>query len=69
MKTPKLRPLKSPMIGHAVADVAAEVADVGEARMLLAKRLHAASGLLRQPVGQSVTMMISKTTIWIRMRN
>jgi hypothetical protein len=32
-----------------------------------AKKLHAASDLLRLPVGQNVTMMISKTTIWTPM--
>lgn len=69
MKTPKLLPLKNPTIGHAVEDVGDEAEDAVEVRMLLAKKLHAASDLLRQPVGQNVTMMILKTTIWIPMRS
>jgi hypothetical protein len=46
-----------------------EAEDVVEAAMDLAKRHHAASDLLLQLVDQLVTMMISKTTIWIPMLN
>jgi hypothetical protein len=42
---------------------------VVEAAMDLAKRLHAASDLLRLLVDQNVTRTISKTTIWIPMQN
>jgi hypothetical protein len=69
MKTPKLPLLKNQTTDHAVGDVGDEVADVVEAAMDLAKRHHAASDLLRQPVDQNVTRTISKTTIWIRMQN
>lgn len=67
MKTPKLLPLKNQTTDHAVVDVGDEVEDAAEAPTVLAKKLHAASDLLRLPVGQNVTMMISKTTIWIPM--
>ena len=48
-------------------DVGDEVEDAVEAQTVLAKKLHAASDLLRLPVGQNVTMMISKTMIWTPM--
>ena len=63
MKIPKSQRQKNPTIVHVDADVGDEVEDAAEAPMVLAKKLHAASDLLRQPVGQNVTMMISKTTI------
>jgi hypothetical protein len=69
MKTPKLPLLKNQTTDHAVGDVGDEVADVVEAAMDLAKRLHAASDLLRLLVDQNVTRTISKTTIWIPMQN
>jgi hypothetical protein len=67
MKTPKLLLLKNQTTDHAVVDVGDEVEDAAEAPTVLAKKLHAASDLLPQPVGQNVTMMISKTTIWTLM--
>ena len=67
MKIPKSQRQKNPTIVHVDADVGDEAVDVVEAPMDLAKKHHAASDLLRQLVGQNVTMMISKTTIWIPM--
>jgi hypothetical protein len=67
MKTPKLLLLKNQTTDHAVVDVGDEVADAAEVPTVLAKKLHAASDLLRLPAGQNVTMMISKTTIWTPM--
>jgi hypothetical protein len=67
MKTPKLLLLKNQTTDHAVGDVGDEVADADVDPTVLAKKLHAASDLLRLPVGQNVTMMISKTTIWTPM--
>jgi hypothetical protein len=67
MKTPKLLLLKNQTTDHAVVDVGDEVEDAAEDPTVLAKKLHAASDLLPQPVGQNVTMMISKTTIWTLM--
>ena len=69
MKIPKSQRLKNPTIGHVDADVGDEAADVVEAAMDLAKKHHAASDLFQQLVGQNLTMMISKTTIWTPMRN
>jgi hypothetical protein len=69
MTIPKSQRQKNPTIGHVDADVEAEDVDVVAAAMDLAKRHHAASDLLRQHVDQNVTMMISKTTIWIPMQN
>ena len=67
MKTPKLLLLKNQTTDHVVGDVEDEVEDAVEAQTVLAKKLHAASDLLRLPVGQNVTMMISKTMIWTPM--
>lgn len=67
MKIPKSQQLKNPMIVHVDAGVGDEAEDVVEAAMDLAKTHHAASDLRRQLVGQNVTMMISKTMIWIPM--
>ena len=67
MKTPKLLLMKNQTIDHAVVGVGDEVGDAAEAPTVLAKKLHAASDLRRLPVGQNVTMMISKTMIWTPM--
>jgi hypothetical protein len=67
MKTPKLLLLKNQTTDHAVGDVGDEDVDADVDPTVLAKKLHAASDLLRLPVGQNVTMMISKTTIWTPM--
>jgi hypothetical protein len=69
MTIPKSQRQKNPTIGHVDADVGDGAEDVVAAAMDLAKRLHAASDLLRLPVDQNVTRMISKTTIWIPMQN
>jgi argininosuccinate synthase len=69
MKIRKWPPQKNPTIVHVDADVGDEAEDVVEAAMDLAKKHHAASDLLLQLVDQLVTMMISKTTIWIPMLN
>jgi hypothetical protein len=69
MKIPKSQQQKNLTIVHADADVEDEDVVVVEAAMDLAKRHHAASDLLLQLVDQLVTMMISKTTIWIPMLN
>jgi hypothetical protein len=69
MKTPKLLLLKNQTTDHAVVDVVDEAVDAAVDPTVRAKKLHAAIDLLRQPVGQNVTMMISKTTIWTPMLN
>ena len=69
MKIPKSQRQKNPTIGHVDADVGDGDEDVVAAPMDLAKRRHAASDLLRQPVDQNVTKTISKTMIWILMPN
>ena len=69
MKIPKSQRQKNPTIVHVDADVGDEAVDVVEAPMDLAKKHHAASDLLRPLVDQNVTMMISKTMIWIPMQN
>jgi hypothetical protein len=69
MKTPKLLLLKNQTTDHAVGDVVDEAVDAAVDPTVRAKKLHAAIDLLRQPVGQNVTMMISKTTIWTPMLN
>jgi hypothetical protein len=69
MKIPKSRQQKNPTIVHVDEDVGDEVEDVAEAAMDLAKKHHAASDLLQQLVDQNATMTISKTMIWIPMRN
>jgi len=69
MKIPKSQRQRNPTIVHVDADVGDEAVDVAEAPMDLAKKHHAVNDLLRQLVGQNVTMMISKTMIWIPMRN
>lgn len=69
MKSPKLQRQKKPTIVHVDADVGDEAEDVVEAPMDLAKKHHAVNDLLRPPVDQNVTMTISKTMIWIPMRN
>ena len=73
----KYRPSHQPTKDQArryVAEIEARIArgqvgieDAAEAPTVLTKKLHAASDLLRLPVGQNVTMMISKTTIGIPM--
>jgi hypothetical protein len=68
-KIPKSQRPKNPTIVLVDADVGDEAEDVVEAAMDLAKRHHAANDLLRQHVDQRVTTMISKTMIWIPMRN
>jgi hypothetical protein len=68
-KIPKSQRPKNPTIVLVDGDVGDEAEDVVEAAMGLARRHHAASGLLRRRVDQHVTMMISKTMIWIPMRN
>lgn len=69
MKIPKLQRRKNPTIVHVDADVGDEAEDVVVAPMDLAKRHLAANDLLRQLVDQHVTMMTSKTMIWIPMLN
>ena len=69
MKIPKSQRRKNPTSGRVDADVGDEAEDVAESAMDLAKTNLAASDLLRQLVDQYVTMMISKTMIWIPMLN
>lgn len=69
MKIPKSQRLKNPTIVHVGADVGDEAVDADVDPTVLAKKLHAASDLLRQLVDQNGTRMISKTTIWILMQN